>query len=314
MENLSRRQSNQDMASGPLLERKNEVPSLSVITPSYRPDLELCQELNRSLQKYGPPSLNHTIIVPAVDLEAFTGVGDVRVASGYLPKSFIPVPGNIWINLRRPFPPIRGWITQQVIKLEAAARSKASVALLVDSDMVFIRPFSVSTFYRNGQTRFYRAANAVHSGMQRHILWHRVARKLLGLPPSDQLPLHDYICWPMAWDPEVVRSMLRRVEEMTGMQWQSAIAAQLHFSEGILYGVYVDEVLGGAPYSEKTMLCVNYWDETPFDERAIEAFMSQASPSDIAVMISAKSRTPLEARRRALAAMEVIHTSIPSPG
>ena len=290
------------------------MSSLSVITPSYRPDLELCQELNQSLKKHGPPDLEHTIIVPAVDLEAFAGVGDVRVASQYLPKSFIPFPGNIWINLRRPLPPVRGWITQQVIKLEAAAQSKASVVLLVNSDMVFIRPFSASTFYRNGQTRFYRATDAVHGGMHRHIIWHRVARKLLGLPPTDQIPLHDYICWPMAWDPKIVRSMLRRVEETTGMQWQSAIAAQLHFSEGILYGVYVDEVLGGAPYSEETMLCVNYWDETPFDERAVGTFMSQASPSDIAVMISAKSRTPLEARRRALTAIEAMHTSVPLSG
>jgi hypothetical protein len=105
----------------------------------------------------------------------------------------------------------------------------------------------------------------------------------------------------MAWDPNVVRSMLRRVEEVTGKPWQTAIASQLHFSEGILYGVYVDEILGGTPYSENTMLCANHYDETPFEE--IEAFASNITPNDIAVMISAKSGTSQASRRRALAAI-----------
>ena len=277
------------------------MASLSVVTPSYRPDLELCRQLNQSLQKFGPADLTHRIIVPTVDLDIFAGIGDVRDASQYLPRSFVPIPRNLWINLRHPIPPIRGWIAQQVIKLASAAQSTSSVVLLVDSDIVFIRPFSVDTFYRNGQTRFFRAANAVHIGMERHILWHRVARKLLGLPASDRIPFHDYICWPMSWDPRIVRAMLQRVQEKTGKTWQSAIAAQLHFSEGILYGVYVDEVLGGTPYSADTMLCMNYWDETPFDENALATFMSNASSSDVAVMISAKSGTPLEVRTRALA-------------
>jgi len=286
------------------------MSTLSMITPSYRPDLELCGELVQSVKKHGPALLEHTLIVPTIDMEAFADLGDARAASDYLPRSFVPAPRNVWINLRRPVPPVRGWILQQVVKLEAAARSSASVVLLVDSDIVFIRPFSIDTYYRNGQARFYRTANAIHAGMRRHILWHQVARKLLGLRPTDSLPLHDYICWPMAWDPEIVRAMLRRVEQATGMRWQSAVASQMHFSEGILYGVYVDEVMGGAPYSEDRMLCTDYSDETPLDERAIEALQSQTSSQDIAVMISAKSGTALAARRRAVARIEAASSPV----
>ncbi|QRM53202.1 DUF6492 family protein [Sinorhizobium sp. BG8] len=279
------------------------MPTLSVVTPSYRPDIELCRDLHSSLKAFAPPHTNHCVIVPKSDRAIFAGIGDVHKVDEFLPASFRSVPGNLWINLRRPIPPVRGWIVQQLIKIEAVARSKADVVLLVDSDMVFIRPFSAHTFYRDGKTRFYRAVDAVHAGLPRHILWHRVARQLLGLPPSDRIPLHDYICWPMAWDPTVVRAMLSRVEGVAGTAWQTAIASQLHFSEGILYGVYVDEVLGGAPYSEGTMLSIAYSDEIPFDQVGAEKFLSSVSPDDIAVMISAKSGTGLEERRRALAAI-----------
>lgn len=247
--------------------------------------------------------VTHHVIVPAADRKAFAGIGEVHAADEYLPRSFLRIPGNLWINLRSPTVPVRGWIAQQLIKIESVARSQDSVVLLVDSDVTFIRPFSVDTFYYDGEVRFYRAVDAIHVGLPRHILWHRVARKLLGLPACARIPLNDYICWPMAWDPKVVRSMLHRVEEATGKPWQSAIASQLHFSEGILYGVYVDEVLGGVPYSDNRMLCANYCDESPFTE--VETFASNIAPDDIAVMISAKSGTDLAERRRALDAIAI---------
>ncbi|MDX1115363.1 hypothetical protein GOL31_26665 [Sinorhizobium medicae] len=277
------------------------MTSLSVVTPSYRPDLELCRDLNLSVRRFGPSGVAHHVIVPAADRKAFAGIGDVHAVDGYLPRSFVHIPGNLWVNLRSPILPVRGWIAQQLIKLEFVARSQDSVVLLVDSDVTFIRPFSADTFHRHGEVRFFRAVDAIHAGLPRHICWHRVARELLGVRSCDRMPLNDYICWPTAWDPSVVRSMLRRVEEVTGKPWQTAVASQRHFSEGILYGVYVDEILGGMPYSENTMLCVNYYDETPFEE--IEKFASYITPNDIAVMISAKSGTSLASRRRALAAI-----------
>lgn len=281
------------------------MASLSVITPSYRPDLELCRDLTVSVGRFGPRDIDHCVIVPPRDRAAFAGIGEVHTVDEYLPRSFVRIPGNMWINVRRPIIPARGWIVQQLIKLEASARSTADVVLLVDSDMVFIRPFSVETFYDDGEVRFFRAANAVHKDMTRHIIWHRTARRLLGLPPVDRLPLHDYICWPMAWSPAVVRAMLKQVEATTGMSWQSAIAGEMHFSEGILYGVFVDEALGGARYCEGTMLSVNYSDEAPLDEAAAARVVAAASPADIALMISAKSTTTPAIRKQVLRALTV---------
>jgi hypothetical protein len=218
----------------------------------------------------------------------------------------VALPGvNGWVNVRRPYPPLRGWITQQIVKLSAAARVGADVALLVDSDMEFVRTFGPEQFLRDGVVRFYRKADAItEQNLPRHVRWHQVSRRLLGLPPAEP-PFADYICWPAPWDPAVVRALQARVEEVTGKPWATAIGAELHFSEMILYGVFVDEVLDARAksYTVDEMLCPEYSEEVPLDRVGLDAFLSVISPADIAVMVSAKSQTPLDVRRQAIAAL-----------
>jgi hypothetical protein len=283
------------------------MPRLAIITPSYAPDFELCADLHRSVQAFCPSTVEHHIIVPRLDLGLFRRLDGDRVqvhdVAEFLPRSFVALPGvNGWLNARRPFPPLRGWITQQIVKLSAAARLDAEVALLVDSDIELIRPFGPELFLRDGVARFYRKPGAIDDRLPRHVIWHQVARKLLGLPPAEA-PYADYICWPAPWDPVVVRALLARVEQVTGKPWATAIGAQLHFSEEILYGVFVDEVLGAPAdsYATDDMLCPEYSDEVPLDEGGMNGFLSRVVPDDIAIMVSAKSGTPLEVRRAAIA-------------
>lgn len=278
---------------------------IAIITPSYAPDFELCADLHRSVQAVRDPAVEHHIVVPRRDLARFRTLGgdgvEVHDVAEFLPRSFVALPGvNGWVNARRPFPPLRGWITQQVVKLAATARLDADVVLLVDSDLVFVRPLRPELFRRDGVTRFYRLPGAIDERLPRHVLWHQVARRMLGLPPAEP-PFADYICWPAPWDPAIVRAMLARVEEVTGRPWATAVGAQLHFSEEILYGVFVDEVLGATGFTTSDMLCPAYSDEVPLDAAGLDAFLGRVTPSDIAVMVSAKSGTPLDVRRAALA-------------
>jgi hypothetical protein len=279
---------------------------MSVVTPSYRPDLELCRDLHASLRRFGPSGVGHTIVVPKKDRSLFVGIGAVHTVEEFLPRSFRALPGNLWLNLRRPLPAVRGWIAQQLIKLAAVASSTCDIVLLVDSDMAFVRPFTEATFHRDNATRFYRSPDAIDETLPRHVLWHKVARRLLGLPLVARPPLPDYICWPMCWDPNIVRAVLRQVEHVAGVPWQTAIASELHFSEGILYGVYVDEVLGGSAFTEQTMLSIAHSHEIPLNAATAAAFLATLAPSDIAVMISAKSGTEVAVRRKALAAFAAV--------
>ncbi|MEU7675541.1 DUF6492 family protein [Micromonospora taraxaci] len=282
---------------------------LAIITPSFGPDFDRCADLHRSVLAHSPDSIRHHIIVPRADLALFGQLSGPRAVihdeADFLPRSFRSLPGgNLSVNLRRPFPPLRGWILQQIIKLAAAARSDADVVVLVDSDIQFVRPFSADTFRRDEVVRFYRKPDEVDERLPRHVIWHQVARSLLGVPAAAP-PYPDYVSSLLAWDPAVVRRLLARVESVTGRRWADAIGAKLHFSEWTLYGVYVDEVAGAGTnvdsFRVADTLCHSYWEETPLDERAMRTFLGEIQDHDIAVMISAKSKTPTPLRRRALA-------------
>jgi Family of unknown function (DUF6492) len=280
---------------------------MSVLTKSFAPDFELCADLHQSVLDYSPGSVHHHIVVPERDLKLFSRLAGprthIRCETDFLPRWFVPVPfTNVTVNLRQPFPPVRGWILQQVIKLAAVAGSEDDVVLIADSDVEFVRPITVETFVRDSAVRFYRKRRVIDEQLPRHIAWHRTARALLGLPPAEA-PYTDYISAMLACDPAVVRRMLARVTAVSGRPWTTAIASQFHFSEWTLYGVFVDEVIGAPANSlpSDDPLCLAYWDETPLNWDGAVDFLRRLRPSDVAAMISAKSRTALAVRRAAFA-------------
>jgi hypothetical protein len=281
---------------------------MSVITPSFAPDFELCADLHRSVLECSPESVHHHIIVPRSDLKLFARLAGprthIRCEADFLPNSFVRVPfTKFTVNLRQPMPPVRGWILQQVIKLAAVAANEDDVAVIVDSDIEFLRPFDAETFVHNGVVRFYRKPHEIAHERPRHVIWHRVARALLGLPQADP-PYTDYISSLLAWDPAIVRRMLARVETTTSRPWTTAISRQLYFSEWTLYGVFVDYVIGAPAnsFASDDPLCLPYWDTTALSRESAIDFFRGARPTDIAAMISAKSHTPLAVRRAAFAA------------
>jgi hypothetical protein len=287
---------------------------MAVITPSFAPDFELCIALNRSVLDNTTDTVQHHIIVPRSDLELFGRLSGprthIRCEADFLPRTFKPIPfSNLTLNLGKPFPPVRGWILQQVIKLAAVAAAEDDVVLVVDSDVEFVRSLTPELFVRDGQVRFYRRPGQIDDSLPRHMIWHRTARILLGLPPVDP-PFTDYIPSSLvAWDPKIVRQMLARVSAVTGRSWPTAIAGQLHFSEWTLYGVFVDDVRGAPAnsFASEDQLCLCYWEPIPLDPDGAAEFARNIRPTDIAAMISAKSRTPLAVREAAFAALRSAH-------
>lgn len=295
---------------------------MAVVTPCYSPDKELCRELHQSVLDFTPTSTVHHLIVPDADMACFASFGGPRSMiwsySELLPPRFVPARwinpvlqrlGGLAasvrvaaINTRRPWPPIRGWILQQALKLAAAPRVDADVVVVADADVQFIRPVSVSTFVRDSRVPLYRVEGGVHPGLPEHVAWHQVARQLLGLPEG-KLPYHDYVSVFTAWDPEVVGALQHRIETVTGRPWIDAVCAQRKFSECTLYGTFVDEVLG-PPASQVTTnrsKCHNYWDPVPLSTEKASEFAKATPQDDVAVMISAKSRTPADIRRSVIA-------------
>lgn len=284
------------------------MDTLAVLTPSYGPDLELCRDLNRSVLEWTPADVVHHLVVPARDRELFAGLRgprtEVWTVEEFVPRRMVPVPrANMWVNVRRPYPPVRGWVMQQLVKLRASLELGADVLVLADSDVVLMRPVTADTFRQDGRVRFYRRRGAVDEQLPRHLLWHDVACRLLGLPSAASPPLPDYISAFNVWERRLVLALRDRIERVNGGAWLDVIGAQLHVSEFILYGVFVEAVLGTTANVSETdsMLCHSYWNPTPLSASSAGEFLRALPAEDVAVMISAKSRTPLEIRRQALA-------------
>ncbi|MFW0774832.1 DUF6492 family protein [Paenarthrobacter nitroguajacolicus] len=279
--------------------------SLAVVTPSYGPDLELCKDLNRSVLAMTAVDVVHHIVVPRNDRGDFENLAGPRTqihdAREYLPRTFVHIPWlNMWINATRPWPPIRGWIYQQIIKLAVCASLDTDGVLLLDSDSVLVRPTTLDAFSVEGEVCMYRKPRGVDHTLPGHRQWHISGRKLLGFqtPPADG-DLTDYICWPCLWEPRVVRDLLLHIERATGLAWPTAVGSQLHFSEMMLYGIFVDEVLGGKRAST-TMQGTVHSAEAALSGTEIQELLRSGPQDALAVMLSAKAHIPLETRRREL--------------
>lgn len=281
---------------------------LAVLTPSYAPDVELFTILHESVMLHTQPGTLHHVVVPDRDHDMFAELNSGRLivhrASTLIPRRFLAVPrANTWINARCPWPPVRGWVMQQVLKLAAAAAMEVDVVMLADSDVCLTRQLAEQDLVRQGRVRHYRVEGAVHDAMPRHLLWHKVTRRLLRLPSPPPPPLPDYVAPLAAWRPDDIRKMLEHVERVGGSAWQDLIGRELHFSEFILQGVYVDELAGTEDrWVTQESGCHCFWtDDSPLSSAAARAFVDGRSAEDFAVMISARSGTTLDVRRNALA-------------
>jgi hypothetical protein len=280
------------------------MDDLAVLTPSFRGDAGLFAELHDSVLANTAPSVVHYVVVPPSDVHLFRRYEGTRCRvwthRDLLPRYCISVPhaSGLTLNLRRPWPPVRGWVAQQIMKMAGTAALDARAVLVVDSDAVLLREARLEHFTHNGRLWHFRRDHEVTADMDRQVLWHNVARKLLGLPGVVSPPAPQYISPITVWDPAVVRSLLAHIEDSTGKHWIDAVAGELHISEFVIYGIFVDHVLGGmAPFGGP--LCHNYYERVPLGCADALAFADRMPSAALGAMISSHSNTPQEVRREA---------------
>ena len=280
------------------------MTELAVITPSFRGDAELFADLHRSVLEFTSEKTIHHVLVSQRDLPIFRDYEGPRCRvwnrSEMLTSRYLPVPGrNMHVNVFRPWPPLRGWVMQQTAKIVATAQMDADVVLLLDSDAVLVRPVTADRFRVDGRLVLHRVDDAVTDRLERHVIWHQVGRTLLGLPPGPPPPLPDYISPVNVWDPAIVRAMQARLSEVAGRDWMAVFNAQRHISEFMLYGLFVDQVLQADPPVDTTIAHM-YFSRSPLSHDEALAFVDQLPREAVALMISAKTHTPLDVRRAAI--------------
>jgi Family of unknown function (DUF6492) len=271
--------------------------SVAFVTKSYTPDLERCELLCRSIELLAR-GIHHWIIVDSRDRAAFLGLENattrIVTTEELLPRrvrrlELYGIDKNIWLGAHTP--PMRGWLVQQLAKLAIAHVASEEVLIHADSDVALIRRFQDAALIgRNDSLRLFRIPAAIDEALPDHIRWHRTAERVLGIPPRP-LPLPDYIGGLIPWRREIAVSLLEQIEARSGRDWMRTLARARHLSEYILYGRYVDDVLGqsGGERPAHLSLCRCYWGSHPLTSRELESFIDGAAPEEVGVMVSAKA-------------------------
>ena len=117
--------------------------SLSVFCKSYRIDLRRVQRLLRSIKKYNTQNIPVYLSVPSSDIKLFKEnlkefnvklLSDLDIIlenKKIIAENFLSIPGNI---------------SQQIVKAEFWRLGYSENYLCVDSDAVFIRPFTRDSY------------------------------------------------------------------------------------------------------------------------------------------------------------------------
>ena len=164
----------------------------------------------------------------------------------------------------------------------------------------------------DGRPWHLRNDDAVVAGMDRHLEWHKVARRLFGVPGHVSVPAPDYDSPIAGWDPGVVRALRDHLEATTRRNWIDAVAGELHVSEFMLYGVFADLVLGDLE-PHQGPLCHNYYERASLNFTDVRAFAADMPEAAVGAMITSHSHTPREVRLDAFRRCAEVVGGYPGP-
>src|SRR4029453_13032601 len=103
-------------------------------------------------------------------------------------------------------------------------------------------PFDVTLVLRtDGRVRLLSEPGVGHQ--EPHRQWYRRSSRLLGIPVKDYYG-NGFIGPLATWVPEHARAVTQRIEEVSRSRWKTVLLHQKTMSEYILYGLYVQQVLG----------------------------------------------------------------------
>lgn len=264
-------------------------PSFAVVTPTYLPDLSRCELLAESLDRCAP-QVPHYLIVDRRDLPAFRhlqrGRRSLIESEQLVGKWMWRLPGRkgLWLSMRAL--PVRGWILQQILKIASPDLIRERTLVFCDSDTAFLRGFSRVDLLVDGKVGLLDVEWPSDSPRR----WTAAARRLLGLPQRDG-GYHNHVGNMICWNRENVSGMRERIETCNGMHWQVALARTTSFSEYMLYGTYVREILEyrGSDHAPSAVPLVKAsWGTPLIGEDVLRRFFAELDPQTVAIMVHSK--------------------------
>ena len=267
--------------------------SAAIVTPSYAADFERCRLLCETLDRHVTGTAHHYILVERRDMKLFSQLAGARrtvvnerdLLPGWLRPFDDPTSlfrRRIWLSFRTK--PLRGWHVQQLRRIAIAAHVQQDVLVFCDSDVVFLKPFDCGAFHRDGKVRLFRRDDTMASETRYdHRLWSRNAGEALGIASPAVSP-HDYISTLIAWRRETMTAMCRWIEAQHGRSWIEVLGSSRKFSECMVYGRYVDEVLQGADHFHSAEeFCRVHWFGQALSDDEFHTLVASMEPEQVAV-------------------------------
>ena len=270
-----------------------QTPTAAIVTASYAPDFERCRLLCETLDRHVSGAAHHYILVEHRDIELFrqleTGRRTVVDERDLLPRWLHAFDDplslfrrRVWLSLKTQ--PLRGWHVQQLRRIAISAHAGEDVLIFCDSDVAFLKPFDCGAFWRDGKTRLFRRDGVLaNEGHEEHRIWSRNAASALGIDPS-RTSTNDYISTLIAWRRDTVLAMCGAIERVHGRNWVEVVGSARKFSECMIYGRYVDDLLQGASHfhgSEE--FCRVHWTGEALSDDEFRRFVAAMAPEQVAI-------------------------------
>lgn len=263
-------------------------PKFCLVTVTYAGDLERFERLCASIDKT-MPDVTHYVLVDGVDYDAFANMRSAKrqiiATDTVLPqlKYFSFRGKRYWLSLFGAI--VRPWIFQQLIKIKFVSERSEDMAIVVDSDAIFIRPITEQHLYQDGKAALYHAPGAANQPS--HQKWHIAAAKALKIKAQNYFG-SDYISTAVPWKPAVVKSMIAHIENNHVRPWYAVLASYFRFSEYIIYGVYNSHVSGEHQeqlYRTTKELCHCSWHYDLSDSHQLDKFVDDLHDHHVAVLV-----------------------------
>src|SRR5262249_46865170 len=277
------------------------MSSISLITPAFRRDVELCALQCESVDRYLSCYVKHHLIVPDDEIALFDRFNAARrvvvPASQLLPAWLRPMPRLLqhkgqryWWSLRTR--PVSDTHLHRILKIAAADAFPESRHCILDPDVVFFRRFDLSVLLRPRPAPLFEQLDDTDSRdlAQRA----RTSRQLLGLTiPS--WPTTDFSARIAVWDRRATRGMIERIETVAGVEWIEALCHARNVCEYMLYGRFVQDSPRHRSEHAATShaRCLRF--DLPAPDRAtIEAILRMADGSDVACSAAGLTATSID--------------------
>ncbi|UVK38704.1 hypothetical protein LHFGNBLO_005915 [Mesorhizobium sp. AR10] len=270
-----------------------QMPTAAVVTASYAPDFERCRLLCETLDRHVSGVAHHYVLVEHRDVALFrqlenghrTVVDERDLLPRWLHVFDDPLSlfrRRIWLSLKTM--PLRGWHVQQLRRIAIAAYASEDVLIFCDSDVAFLKPFDTNVFWRDGKVRLFRRDGVLSGdGHDEHRIWSRNAGSALGIDPS-RVSTHDYISTLIAWRRQTVTAMCAEIEKVHGRNWVQVVGSARKFSECMIYGRYVDDVLAGAGHFHGSQeFCRVHWTGEALSDEEFRRFVAAMAPEQVAI-------------------------------